>query len=135
MDIERLTARNKDGIAYLVNVKPDEQEVDSPHKNTLKCILDCFERLAQYEDEAIARQAVTDETYRQSDEQEAYIRELRQRLSLAEKVCYEANGYLKSKDNPLGRIYLDRLNNAVEKWDNGRPNKGAQYVVMEDWEQ
>mgnify|MGYP000855547489 FL=1 len=61
MDIERLTARNKDGFAYLVNVKPDEQEVNSPHKNTLKCILDCFERLAQYEEEAIARQSATSE--------------------------------------------------------------------------
>ena len=48
--MDRLTARTKNGHAYLVNVKPDEQEVDSPHKNTLQCILDCFERLAQYED-------------------------------------------------------------------------------------
>ena len=72
---------------------------------------------------------------RQSDEQEMYIQELRQRLSFAEKVCYEANGYLKTKDNPLGRIYLDRLAEAIEKWDNSRGNKGAQYVVMEDWEQ
>ena len=72
---------------------------------------------------------------RQSDEQELYIQELRHRLSLAEKVCFEANGYLKSKDNPLGKIYLERLKDAVKKWDNGRPNKGTQYVVMEDWEQ
>lgn len=50
MSVERLTARTKNGHAYLVNVKPDEQEVNSPHKNTLQCILDCFERLAQYED-------------------------------------------------------------------------------------
>jgi hypothetical protein len=50
MSMDRLTARTKNGHAYLVNVKPDEQEVDSPHKNTLQCILDCFERLAQYED-------------------------------------------------------------------------------------
>ena len=28
----------------------DRQEFDSPYKNTLQCILDCFERLAQYED-------------------------------------------------------------------------------------
>jgi hypothetical protein len=48
--MKRLTARTKNGHAYLVNVKPDEQEVDSPYKNTLQCILDCFERLAQYED-------------------------------------------------------------------------------------
>lgn len=49
-EMSRLTARTETGHAYLVNVKPDEQEVDSPHKNTLQCILDCFERLAQYED-------------------------------------------------------------------------------------
>lgn len=48
--MNRLTARNEKGLAYLVNVKPDEQAVDSPHKNTLQCILDCFERLAHYED-------------------------------------------------------------------------------------
>lgn len=76
-----------------------------------------------------------EEIDRQSDEQEAYIQELRQRLSLAEKVCFEANGYFKSKENPLGRIYLERLEDAVKKWDSGRPNKGAQYVVTEDWEQ
>ena len=75
-----------------------------------------------------------EETDRQLEEQELYIQELRQRLSLAEKICYEANGYLKTKDNPLGRIYLDRLAEAIEKWDNSRGNKGAQYVVMEDWE-
>lgn len=48
--MSRLTARTEKGLAYLVNVKPDEQEVDSPYKNTLQCILDCFERLAYYED-------------------------------------------------------------------------------------
>jgi len=48
--MERLTDRTEKGHAYLVNVKPDEQEVDSPYKNTLQCILDCFERLAAYED-------------------------------------------------------------------------------------
>ena len=62
---------------------------------------------------------------RQSDEQELHIQELRQRLSLAEKVCYEANGYLKSKDNPLGRIYLDRLAEAVKKWDGSRKKTRA----------
>ena len=74
-----------------------------------------------------------EETDRQSDEQEAYIQELRQRLYLAEKVCYEAKGYLKHKDNPLGRIYLETLEDAVKKWDNGRESKGRQYIVtMED---
>lgn len=61
-----------------------------------------------------------EETDRLSEEQEAYIQELRQRLSLAEKICYEANGYLKNKDNPFGRIYLENLEYAVKKWDSGR---------------
>ena len=72
-----------------------------------------------------------EETDRQAEEQEAYIQELRQRLSLVEDVCYEANSYLKNKDNPLGRVYLERLKDAVKKWDSGRQNKGAQYVVTE----
>ena len=78
---------------------------------------------------------IFEDSGRQSDEQEAHIQELRQRLHLAEKVCFEANGYLKNKDNPLGRIYFERLEDAVKKWDDDRPNKGAQYVVSEDWEQ
>ena len=48
--MQRLTARDKHGNAYLVNVKEDEQEVDSPYPNTLQCILDCFSRLVAYED-------------------------------------------------------------------------------------
>ena len=76
-----------------------------------------------------------EDSARQSDEQEAYIQKLRQRLHLAEKVCFEANGYLKSKDNPLGRIYFESLEDAIKKWDDDRPYKGAQYVVLEDWEQ
>ncbi len=76
-----------------------------------------------------------EEIDRQSDEQEEYMQELRQRLSLAEKVCFEANGYLKSKENPLGRIYLERLEDAVRKWDNSRESNGSQYIVTEDWEQ
>ena len=48
---ERLTARRpKSGLAYLVNVKQDEQIVESPYPDTLRCIMESFERLAQYED-------------------------------------------------------------------------------------
>ena len=68
-----------------------------------------------------------EKTDQQTEEQEAYIQELRQRLSLAEEVCYEANGYLRNKDNPLGRIYLERLKDAVKKWDESRESKGAQH--------
>ena len=73
-----------------------------------------------------------EETDRQAEEQEAYIQELRQRLSLAEKVCFEANGFLKSNGNPLVRIYLERLEDAVKKWDSSRQNNGAKYVVTEE---
>lgn len=75
-----------------------------------------------------------EETDRQSDEQEALIQELRQRLSLAEKVCFEANGFMKSNGNPLVRIYLERLEDAVKKWDSYRESKGAQCVVTEEAE-
>jgi len=48
---ERLTARSpKNNMAYLVNVKPNEQAVDSRYPNTLRAIMDSFERLAQYEE-------------------------------------------------------------------------------------
>ena len=47
---ERLTNRTHDGHAYLVNVKDDEQEVECKSENTAQCILDSWERLADYED-------------------------------------------------------------------------------------
>lgn len=56
--MERLTARTEKGLAYLVNVKPDEQVVESPYKNTLQCILDCFDRLAAYEDTGLTPEEV-----------------------------------------------------------------------------
>lgn len=49
--MERLTARSvKNNMAYLVKVKPDEQEVESPYPNTLNAIIESFQRLAEYED-------------------------------------------------------------------------------------
>lgn len=49
--MNRLTARSpKNNMAYLVNVKPNEQDVESPYPNTLKCIMKAFERLAEYEE-------------------------------------------------------------------------------------
>lgn len=47
---KRLTARSpKNNMAYLVNVKENEQVVDSSY-NTLMCIRDAFEKLAIYEE-------------------------------------------------------------------------------------
>ena len=73
-----------------------------------------------------------EETDRQSEEQEAYIQELRQRLSLAEKVCFEANEFLKSNGYPLTTIYLERLEDAAKKWDSYRESNGAQYIVTDE---
>lgn len=48
--MERLTKWAKNGCAYLVGVKDDEQEVVCESKNTLQCMLDAFKQLAAYED-------------------------------------------------------------------------------------
>jgi hypothetical protein len=61
--------------------------------------------------------------FEETDRQEAYIQELWQRLCLAENVCYEADGYLKNKDNPLGRLCIGRLEDAIKKWDGSRLEK------------
>ena len=53
--MSRLTARAQNGLAYLVGVRQDEQEVNSPYKNTLQCILDCFQHLAAIEDVLYAK--------------------------------------------------------------------------------
>ena len=54
---KRLTARSpKNNMAYLVNVKNDEQGIEGSY-NTLKCISDCFEGLAQYEDTGLSPEA------------------------------------------------------------------------------
>jgi hypothetical protein len=44
--MDRLTARSNTGQAYLIDIKEDEQEVDSPYPNTLRCILEAFNRLS-----------------------------------------------------------------------------------------
>ena len=45
-------------MAYLVNVKPDEQDVESSYPNTLRCIVDSFERLAAFEDSGLSPEEV-----------------------------------------------------------------------------
>jgi hypothetical protein len=58
--MERLTARSpKNNMAYLVKVKPDEQEVESPYPNTLEAIIESFKRLAEYEDTGFNPEEIT----------------------------------------------------------------------------
>lgn len=48
--MNRLTARSpKNQMAYLIGVKPDEQALDGSY-NTLKCVMEAFNRLAEYEE-------------------------------------------------------------------------------------
>ena len=55
---ERLTNRTHDGHAYLVNVKDDAQEVECKSENTAQCILDSWERLADYEDTGLVPEEI-----------------------------------------------------------------------------
>ncbi len=53
-EYKRLTARSpKNNMAYLVEVKPKEQELEGSY-NTLMCVRDAFERLAAYEDNGLS---------------------------------------------------------------------------------
>ena len=47
--MNRLTKRDENGIAYLVNVKQDEQAIEGT-RNTLQCVFDSWQRLADLED-------------------------------------------------------------------------------------
>ena len=47
--MERLTKRTAEGMAYLANVKQDEQVIEGS-RNTLQCLYDSWQKLAEYED-------------------------------------------------------------------------------------
>jgi len=47
--MERLTKRTAEGIAYLTNVKQDEQVIEGS-RNTLQYLYDSWQKLAEYED-------------------------------------------------------------------------------------
>lgn len=57
--MDRLTAISSNGQAYLVKVKENEQAVDGSY-NTLKCIMECFNRLAEYEDTGLTPEETAD---------------------------------------------------------------------------
>lgn len=53
--MDRLTARGpQNNMAYLVKVRTNEQDVERPHPDTLRCIIESFERLAEYEDTGLS---------------------------------------------------------------------------------
>lgn len=47
--MDRLTERNDEGIAYLSNVKEDQQDIEGTY-DTLKCLFESWQRLADLED-------------------------------------------------------------------------------------
>lgn len=46
---DRLTKLGRNGVYCLAKVKDNEQEVDSPYRDTLAAIVECLQRLAEYE--------------------------------------------------------------------------------------
>ena len=52
-----------------------------------------------------------------TEEQSEFIEQLHCKLTLAERVCYTAKGYLAHKDDPLGGVYLDHLKNTLQLWE------------------
>lgn len=53
----RLTARARNGLTYLANVKDHEQAIEGS-KSTLLCIWDAFDKLARYEDTELSPEEV-----------------------------------------------------------------------------
>ena len=66
--MDRLTARNEQGQAYLVNVKDNEQEVEAS-RNTCQCLYDSWQRLAAYEDIGTPEQCAAGVALMQKQEQ------------------------------------------------------------------
>jgi hypothetical protein len=135
---ERLTARSpKNGMAYLVNVKQDEQDVESPYPNTLRCIMDSFNRLASYEDsglspEEVKQLIVSDESKEQSSiEWFNRAKELQDELNSYKQA--KADGRLVVLPEPQKsdypglkvkyRVYKAKDNTPVENCFVLRPNK------------
>ena len=58
--MDRLTKRTPKGDAYLANVKDDEQAVDCKSRNTAQCIMDSWDRLADYEDTGLTPADIAD---------------------------------------------------------------------------
>jgi molecular chaperone GrpE (heat shock protein) len=111
----RLTARSpKNNMAYLANVKPNEQVIESSYPDTLKCIMECFEKLAQYE-----------ETGLEPDTIEAQQQEIQQ-LQAENAAMREALEKSKTKFVQYRRVYgsigaeamtevIDEALSAIEK--------------------
>ena len=98
--MSRLTARSpKNGMAYLVGVKPDEQALDGSY-NTLKCVMAAFNRLAEYEE--AGQQAV------------AEIERLRGENEKLKKAAWQAFITVESRDSALSDEYAECFNESIK---------------------
>jgi hypothetical protein len=99
--MERLTERSvKNNMAYLLNVKPDEQEIESPYPNTLKCIMDSFDHLAAYEDTGLTPEQIQ----AQQHEINKFRTERDMEVSKTNKLYAEIRALTADKDEQAGRI-------------------------------
>lgn len=107
--MNRLTARStKNNIAYLVNVKPNEQTVESPYPNTLKCILDCFEKLAEYEETGFDPKQIKNLSshIKEIEEENELLHEFRKITREAEKDT-DTWHYMSGEDNHIDTLVND----------------------------
>ena len=113
-EIKRLTARSpKNNMPYLVNVKSNEQEVEGSY-NTLMCIRDSWERLAQYE-----------ETGLMPDEFKSLISDAGIGIAIRSQGLRAENATLKTA--------LDKINNiAVDFQESGPHDASTAWMMIND---
>lgn len=61
--MKRLTAQAPNGMYYLANIKPNEQAIEAS-KNTCECVMECFQKLGEYEDIGMTPDEIKDMRYR-----------------------------------------------------------------------
>ena len=84
--MKRLTARNPiNNMAYLVKVKQDEQDVESPYPNTLKAITESFKCLAEYEETGFSPKEVEKLKQQRDIYKENWIKQLNAMLAEFDK--------------------------------------------------
>ena len=102
----KLTARSpKNNMAYLVNVKPNEQAVESSYPNTLKCIVDVFEKLAKYEETGLEPEQI--------EAQQQEIEKLKQFYK--DTKWYLENKHLLVKENDRLKQQIQQLQAQMAK--------------------
>jgi len=103
--MERLTARSpKNGMTYLVKVKPEEQAVDGTY-DTLMCIREAFDRLAEYEESDLQSQLA------EAQADNAALVEALDKIREQFRDYFHKSTYYSTMLNPVvGNDYLREIN-------------------------